>query len=177
MEDLSIATRSAIRLGIMNRLQVSYIVKVAGRGPVSTFSPAATMPAHATAMGKALLAFAPPGLLDLVISQGLIAYTPHTLTTPNRLRRALDAVRLTGIAMSRWELRPGESAIAMPVFGTGGDVMAALEIAVHDFRGANLRHLKSVLTVATRSLSRELVIANQLGPDGTTVNCQRSRTA
>jgi DNA-binding IclR family transcriptional regulator len=38
------------------------------------------VPAHATAMGKALLAFSTPTLVDLLLRQGLTAFTPFTLT-------------------------------------------------------------------------------------------------
>jgi DNA-binding IclR family transcriptional regulator len=34
------------------------------------------MPLHATAMGRALLAFAPTALTDAVVEQGMTRYTP-----------------------------------------------------------------------------------------------------
>jgi DNA-binding IclR family transcriptional regulator len=163
MEDLSAATRSDVRLGVLHDLEVAYIEKLAGHRPVSTFSPAATLPAHATALGKALLAFVPPRLVDMVIVRGLKSYTPYTLTTPDRLRRALAVTRLTRIAVSRWELELGVSAVAMPVFGAGGNVAAALEMRVRDLRSSDFQGIKAALTVATRSLSRELATGLQNG--------------
>ncbi len=47
------------------------------------------------------------------------------------------------------------SAVAVPVFGAGGIVVAALELTVRDLR-ADQRLAQSVLTVAGRGLSREL---------------------
>jgi DNA-binding IclR family transcriptional regulator len=40
-------------------LAVSYITKASGYTPARSFGPTARLPAHATALGKALLAFAP----------------------------------------------------------------------------------------------------------------------
>ena len=43
----------------------------------------------------------------------------------------------------------------MPVFGPGGEVVAAIELAVHDL-GNDLQPILGALAIATRSLSREL---------------------
>jgi hypothetical protein len=51
----------------------------------------------------------------------------------------------------------------MPVFGPGGTVVAALEIRVRDLRN-DLPSIKAALTVAARSLSRELATGHQNGP-------------
>lgn len=122
---------------------------------VTTFKQAPRLPAHATAAGKALLAFSPAELLDCLIAGGLTGYTPRTLTDPEELRRSLAVTRLTRIAVCRCELELDVSAVAVPVFGAGGIVVAALELTVGDLR-ADQRLAQSVLTVAARGLSREL---------------------
>ena len=163
MDDLSSATRSDVRLGVLHDLEVAYIEKLVGHRPVSTFSPAATLPPHATALGKALLAFVSPRIVDLVIVNGLKSYTPYTITTPDRLRRALAVTRLSRIAVSRWELELGVSAVAMPVFGPGGTVVAALEMRLRDLRN-EFQSVKAALVVAARSLGREMATGHQNGP-------------
>jgi DNA-binding IclR family transcriptional regulator len=108
-------------------------------------------------MGKALLAFSPSGVVDQVVAHGLERFTPRTLTSADQLRRSLSVVRLTHVAVCRGELDDGYSALAVPVFGGGGAVVAALEAAVRDL-GAERRVLEPVLTLAARSLSRELAL-------------------
>jgi DNA-binding IclR family transcriptional regulator len=162
MEDLSGATRTEVRLGIFDGLEVAYIEKPPGRHPVTPFSACSTLPAHATAMGKALLAFSSPRTVDLVVAQGLAVHTPYTLATPDRLRRALAVTRLTRLAVSRWELDLGSSWVAAPVFGSGGHVAAALELKVRDLR-SDLQIMQPALMVAARSLSRELATAPRIG--------------
>jgi DNA-binding IclR family transcriptional regulator len=167
MEDLSTATRTDVRLGVFEDLGVAFLEKPVGRHPVTTFSSSPVLPAHATAMGKALLAFSSPRSVDLVLAQGLKQYTPYTLNTADRLRRALAVTRLTRLAVSRWELELGASAVAAPVFGSGGAVVAALELTVRDLR-SDLQIMQPALMVAARSLSRELATSGRVlrGPPG-----------
>jgi DNA-binding IclR family transcriptional regulator len=133
---------------------VTYIEKAESNNPVSMVFESTTLPAHATAMGKALLAFSSSQVVDEVIDEGLARYTPFTLISPDRLRRALATIRLTRVAVSRRELELGSSAVAVPVFGAGGAVAAALELGVRDTH--DLRLVQPPLIVAARSLSREL---------------------
>jgi DNA-binding IclR family transcriptional regulator len=155
LEDLSAATRCRARLGVLNDLEVAYIEKAPGQRPVSAFTPAATLPAHPTAVGRALLAFAPVSTVEMTIMRGLRPYTTHTVTSPDRFRRALAVTRLTRVAVTRWELEAGTCGVAMPVFGPGGDVVAAIELCVRDL-GHELQPIMAALSIASRSLSREL---------------------
>jgi DNA-binding IclR family transcriptional regulator len=155
LEDLAAATRCRARLGVLHELEISYIEKVPGPRPVTAFVPAATLPAHPTALGRALLAFGPASAVEMTITRGLRPYTPYTVTSPDRLRRALAVTRLTRVAVTRWELEVGTAGVAMPVFGAGGDLVAAIELTVHGL-GRELQPVMPALSVAARSLSREL---------------------
>jgi DNA-binding IclR family transcriptional regulator len=158
--DLCEATGRRARLGVLQQGRVAYIEKRTGADPVTPFGAGATLPAHATALGKALLAFAPRAALA-GMSQHLTAYTSNTLDTPDRLHRALGIVRLTRCAVSHGELVVGDSAVAAPVFACGGEVVAALEVELHDLR-AEIEVSKVALDVAARSLSRELAVGHDL---------------
>jgi DNA-binding IclR family transcriptional regulator len=157
MEDVSHATRSDVRLGMLHGTNVQYIEKPAGHLPVSTFPPTRALPAHASAMGKAILAFSPPRIVESMIARGLAPYTAYTITSGERLRKALASIRLTRVAISRGELRSGACVVAVPVFSGGSNVVAALELDVRNL-ATDLRVVAPVLTVAARSLSRELLI-------------------
>jgi hypothetical protein len=65
---------------------------------------------------------------------------------------------LTRVALSRWELELGLATVAVPVFGGGGLVVAALELRVRDLR-SELNGMQPALLVAARSLSRELAMS------------------
>jgi DNA-binding IclR family transcriptional regulator len=156
LEDLVTAARTGALLGIMTGTDVAYIEKRCDH------SPTARLPAHATALGKALLAFSPAEVLDRVIVSGLKCYTPNTVTDPERLRQCLASIRLTRVAIARWELEPGVSEVAVPVFGSGGMAVAALGLTVPNLR-ADLHMASSVLTIAARGLSRELAARSHAG--------------
>jgi DNA-binding IclR family transcriptional regulator len=155
LEDLSAATKTRARLGVLRDLQVAYIEKQPGPRPATSFCAAATLPAHPTALGRALLAFSPASTVEMTIMKGLRPYTSHTLTSPDRFRRALAVTRLTRVAVTRGELEEGVCGVAMPVFGPGGEVVASLELAVRDL-GHELQPVMAALAIASRSLSREL---------------------
>jgi DNA-binding IclR family transcriptional regulator len=155
LEDLSGVTRCRVRLGVLQELEVAYIEKQPGSRPVSSFTPAATLPVHPTALGRALLAFSPAGVVEMTILRGLRAYTPHTVTAPDRFRRALAVVRLTRVAVTRFELEAATCGVAVPVFGQGGELVAAIELTVPDL-GRELQPVMAALSIAARSLSREL---------------------
>ena len=163
MEDLAAAAgRGVVRLGVIQDLEIAYIEKGPGDRPVPTAFDTATLPAHATAMGRALLAFAPPRLVDMVIEQGLTPYTPYTITAPERLRHALSVIRLTRVAICRREYDPHACTAAVPVFGCGGRAVAALEVGMRD--GQDLRVVRPPLVVAGRALSRELQTGSSRPP-------------
>jgi DNA-binding IclR family transcriptional regulator len=84
------------------------------------------------------------------------------VTDPDRLRQCLASIRLTRVAIARWELEPGVSGVAVPVFGSGGMAVAALELTVPNLR-ADLHMASSVLTIAARGLSRELATGSHAG--------------
>jgi DNA-binding IclR family transcriptional regulator len=153
LDDLATVTGRPARLGVLRELRVAYVEKAA-RAPATSFTAGATLPAHASALGKVLLAFAPPGTARSLVATGLPRYTARTVTRPDRLLHELAVARLTGFATCEGELVAGESSVAAPVTAPGGRVVAALGMQVDDLRGLEVtRHL---LTVAARSLSREL---------------------
>jgi IclR family acetate operon transcriptional repressor len=83
-----------------------------------------TVDYHSSANGKVLLAWG-----RAPMPERLPARTPHTITDPAALRAELDRVRETGMALAVDELEQGLAAVAVPVRGAGGEVIAALSIS------------------------------------------------
>jgi DNA-binding IclR family transcriptional regulator len=77
------------------------------------------------------------------------------VTAPDRFRRALAVVRTTRVAVTRFELEATTCGIAVPVFGPGGELVAAIELTVPDL-GREVQPVIASLSIAARSLSREL---------------------
>lgn len=95
-------------------------------------------PVHGTASGKAILAFGLAAVRERLLSLPLDALTPHTVTDRARLEAELDEARRTGLARTHEELEVGLDAVAAPVFGAHGEVVAALDVSgpSHRLRGA-----------------------------------------
>jgi IclR family pca regulon transcriptional regulator len=90
------------------------------------------LPAYCTAMGKALLAFVPADRLEEILDETeLTARGPNTITDRAGLRAEMKRVRAAGVAVNNEELAYGLRSIAAPVRSQAGDVVAAINIAVH----------------------------------------------
>jgi DNA-binding IclR family transcriptional regulator len=76
--------RCRVRLGVLDGLEVSYIEKLPGGKPTSSFAPGVTLPAPPTAIGRALLAFSSGRTVEMAIARGLQQYTAHTVTIASR---------------------------------------------------------------------------------------------
>jgi IclR family transcriptional regulator, pca regulon regulatory protein len=90
------------------------------------------LPAYCTSMGKVLLAHLTPERQAQIIDRiDLSRRGPNTLTAREALVSALAQVRRTGIAVNDEELAAGLRSIAVPVRDGFGEVVAAVNLAVH----------------------------------------------
>jgi DNA-binding IclR family transcriptional regulator len=162
VEDLSASLFTSSRLGVVDGLDVAYVEKRIGPEPGTLFPNPARLPLHATAMGKALLAFGPRSLVRVVTGSGLTHYTPRTITSATELERALQRIRTHGYAVTDGELQPTVRAVAVPVFDLRGRVVAAIEAeAVGPGPAVDL--LVPALLTAARCLRREIAPAEPSG--------------
>jgi DNA-binding IclR family transcriptional regulator len=121
-----------------------------------SMSPGVTAPLHAGAMSRVLLAYAPAEILDEVVSQGLEAVTPSTLSE-DELRAGLEEILALGIATSKGELVESTVELAVPILRRDGIVGALSVTGPADrcgpvWRAAAERSLRS----AAARLSRQL---------------------
>lgn len=91
-------------------------------------------PSHATASGKVLLAHVPPVELDDLLDGELVSYTARTVTDSQKLRESLKKIAEDGYATCIEELEPGLHAIAVPVFGSDEEVIAAISASGPAYR-------------------------------------------
>lgn len=162
LEDLAAATRMDARLGILAGPRVAFMEKRYDCGTLITFGQAPRLPAHASALGKVLLAFCSAETSERILSVGLRRYTPHTVTDSEKLHRCLTTIRQTRVAVSQWEFELGTSSVAVPVLGADHIVVAALSLIVANLR-TDLCAASYALTVAARGLSRELTTVPHTG--------------
>jgi IclR family pca regulon transcriptional regulator len=93
------------------------------------------MPAHTTALGKALLAALPEDQLEAYLATAeLRAYLPRTVTDPDQLRRQLVSVREAGYAIVDQEVEEGLIAIATVVRDRSGTPVGAINLSTNILR-------------------------------------------
>jgi IclR family acetate operon transcriptional repressor len=83
-------------------------------------------PMHATAAGKAILAFMPTEQREAILkSIPLSRLTEKTITSITSLRAAINATRESGVCINVEEAVRGGTAVAAPIFNRDGQVIAA----------------------------------------------------
>lgn len=156
LDALSQQVGETIHLAQMDRGQVLYMDKRNARRPVEMFSEAGKIgPGYCTGVGKAMLAFLPPGDRDKAVNmQSFFAHTGRTLTTPQALTRELAAIRAAGVSFDREEHEPGIICIAAPILSSSGRVMGALSITASTRRTTldGLDQLRPALSDTARKI-------------------------
>lgn len=160
-EDLARRTGAAVRTAVLLVDDV-VIIHFEPRPDGSRQMPEVgiVIPAHASALGKAMLAFEPGDaerLLAVAAGGSLRSMTGDTVTTAAQLRGVLDAVRTSGIATEQDEAVLGEASVASPVFDSWGGVVGAIGVvlpsAVAETPDASVA---AAVRETARALSREL---------------------
>lgn len=115
-------------------------------------------PLHATSSGKVLLAGLDRAERDELLDRKLERFTLHTHVEPDALRRELDQIVDQGHAISLGELELGLNAVAVPVRGEDGRVLAALSASgpAYRFTLDRLNEVTGRLENAARDLSRRM---------------------
>ncbi len=162
LEHLRDTTGASAHLGLLDGFETVYIGRVQTRLAVSSnVHVGSRLPAHATAMGKVLLAYQPPVVLDSMLSKHqLTTYTTNTITDPQKLRFELAAIRAAGLAISDEEFELGIRSLAAPVRDLNGQVVAAINISAP---APVLTELSSIGTVAQTLRQASLDISAWLG--------------
>ena len=114
-----------------------------------------TLPAHASAMGKVLLAYH-PHLADEVLAGPLTALTGDTITDPAKLQLQLAQVAARGLATEEDEAVLGESSVAAPIADRSGTVVAAIAVVLPTSEWPPENDVLNNLREAARNVSREL---------------------
>lgn len=130
MTDLRNAVELTVHLAILEGNEVVYIEILPVRsGPRLPSRVGGRMPAHATGVGKALLALTPDEAIEEFIASGLRKVGPRTITDSERLWRELARIRTAGVSYEREESGPGIACAAAAITGAGGEPIAALSAA------------------------------------------------
>lgn len=144
LNDVSLVKQCSLRLpaladryaktsfvAVLNGCDIVYLYKYAApNAQLATCAIGSTKPAHATALGKAILAFLPKKKQLSVIDQiHFYPYTPHTIVSKDALLQELDKIKQRGYATESGELSDLTFCYGAPIFDYTGNVIAAISLA------------------------------------------------
>ena len=159
-DSLASRTQEAVRIGTLHEGQVLIVHHVfRPDDTLQTLDVGSLLPAHASAVGKVLLAHH-PYIADEVTDRGLTRFTEQTIVDAERLQRELARVRERGWASDIGELTSAQVSIAAPIMDRSGLAVGAMGIfgpperllAARQPRGELVAYVRE----AARAVSREL---------------------
>jgi len=161
LEDLASRTGDSAALSVLDGTDIVYVVRASARTLMRLEAHVGSrFPAHATSMGRVLLAgLSPDGLKRYFREATFSALTKHTVTDRARLARLIEECRQAGHAAVEDELAYGVVAVAVPVLDGAGRVVAALNNSSHSrkiTRNRLVRERLAMLREASRQISAEL---------------------
>jgi IclR family KDG regulon transcriptional repressor len=131
LRDLRDEWNETVNLAIMDGPDVVYVERLLGTKALGMRSEVGRRaPAHATALGKALLACLPPAGVQAFVDQyGLPAMTPRTITDQDEFLAEMEKARELGYAVDDEENEIGGRCVAVPVFDHTGHPVAAVSVS------------------------------------------------
>lgn len=158
MQELYEATRENVHLAVHDGDTALYVEKLTGHRSVPIISrTGGRLPLHTTGVGKALLAWASPAVIDAHLGRPLSRPTTYSIREPGRLRRDLERARKRGFATTREEMTLGSCSVASPVV-VNDEPVAAVGVVVRSSR-LDLDRLAPPVLAAARGIGARLADA------------------
>lgn len=131
LERLRDRTNGSAHVGILDGEAVVYVGRAASRAIMgSTIHVGSRLPAHATAIGKTLLASqSDDWIRDWLERNELVRYTATTLADVHALLEEIANIRARGYAVSNAEFEIGISSVAAPILDAAGAAVAAVNVS------------------------------------------------
>ena len=161
VDRLNDQTREAVQLAIMQDTNLVNVLHREARHAVRVDAGLGgnSNAAHATATGKAILAWLPPTELDRIVAdKGLTAFTPNTIVDIEKLKEDLRLTRRNGFAIDREEFQLGVICLGAAIRDHAGAVVGSISVSLPVFRAtpAYIDQIKVHLIAAADELSTEL---------------------
>jgi len=148
-------------LGVLDGTDVLYLVRRTPNTPLaSNIRVGSRLPAHATTMGRMLLAFMTPLEIETLYSgKTLQRFSEHTATTLSALKARAEQDRRVGIAWSDGYFERGIGSAAVPVFDFADTPLGAINVSGPSSafaEEARRRRIGEALRAAGAEISRRL---------------------
>ena len=158
-------TGDSSSLAVLSRADVLYLVHVPTNRHIRlSVTPGTKFPAHATSLGRVLLAFQTDVEINAWLDTAdLVRYTERTITSKDELRRRIMQVREDGYASAQDELDYGIVSVAVPIFNEERRAIAAINCSTSTTRIAQDELVRTRVPLL-QSTARELEAALRKWP-------------
>jgi DNA-binding IclR family transcriptional regulator len=155
-------------LSVREELEVVYVECLAAIHPVKMYGePGTRLPLHATAQGKAILAYLPIMAVErLTRRMDFEIFTADTISSTSDLQASLRQVREVGFATNFQEREPGVLSVAAPILDPSGQAVAAVCIGAPTLRCTPERLVRDYAPLVMRAgeaISRTLFPLSEAG--------------
>ncbi len=160
IERISEDTGETVHLAVLQGDAIITLLRREGRHAVrvDTGALGASDAVHATATGKAMLAWLPEGEIRRILTaKGMPAFTASTITDADVLIEDLRLVRRNGHALDREEFQPGVICVGAAIRNHLGAVIGAISASAPTQRATeeHLARVRDGVMAAARALSTE----------------------
>jgi IclR family pca regulon transcriptional regulator len=174
METVAERLHESCSVSVLDGDQCVYVARVPAKRIMSiNLAVGSRLPAHATSMGKVLLAHLSPEQLNAYFTTATLRQlTKRTICTESALRKELNGVRERGWAFADQESEDGVRTVAAPIYNRLLTVQAAINVAGHAAR-VSMKALRTEHLPLLLDAARD--ISSALGANVDTLYKRRSR--
>ncbi|TET39056.1 MAG: IclR family transcriptional regulator [Anaerolineales bacterium] len=148
-----------VHLTVLDETSVVYVHLIEGHRRVKLAAALGqSLPAHATASGKAILAFLPDAELLEILAKGMHKYTQRTIQSVDEFIKDRGRILDRGYAVSEQEYENDINALAAPVLNTDPYPLASISIAGPAYRlpMERIQEIAPSLLSTVHELSQEI---------------------
>ena len=159
LEHLSQILHESCSIALLDGTEIVYVARAnVTRIMAIDLGVGTRLPAFCTSMGRVLLANLPPDELETVLPKiEFKRFTDRTVTSVEKLRQVLAAVKREGHAIIDQELELGLRSMAVPVRNPAGRVVAAINVGAHGQR-VSIQDMRTRFLPYLRAAAQELCL-------------------
>ncbi|MEJ7708754.1 MAG: IclR family transcriptional regulator C-terminal domain-containing protein [Pyrinomonadaceae bacterium] len=157
MRRLAREVGEAAHVAVLDAADVIYVAVESSLHSMRISSPLGRrLPAHATAVGKSLLATLSDDEIDRRLGAELSQRTPRTITSLSVLKREITQIRRFGYAYDAEEFAAGLHCVAAPVLDENGRAIASIGVSIPRARleEVEITRIPSAVLAAAKEVSR-----------------------
>jgi DNA-binding IclR family transcriptional regulator len=157
MERLLAVTQEAIHLNVLEGREMVVLEKLDSPRAVAAYTErGARVPSHASASGKAILAYLPSDEVDAALPETLERFTPTTIVSRTKLREEFVKIREQGYAINDGERRADVVVVGAAVFDGSERPIGGLSVSAprHRIDKARLRAIADEVVQSSKRVSR-----------------------